>query len=268
MKALFTTLGVLAGLAAITNGQDTPASETRVEPAVPVAEPVEPEPAPPDPGGAGPESAAPSEEIIADDGPSPEKSIAPVAPPDSPAPDREREPRQPAPAAPAESSSEAAAPPVLPPSKDGKPLDWEKNIVRVSILDDMRPITIPVEGAEAMGKAADSKLPRVVSPYAPKALSPVPEGWQLYTDTSVPVRIHRVKFKDGRTLDIGVFPPALMPANPDATTVVLPQSAGNLLGAIGSAREAQSQSKAKIESLLEAINRQLPPLDPESPPMP
>jgi hypothetical protein len=160
------------------------------------------------------------------------------------------------------SKTDAAAPP------ESKALEWEKNIVRVSVFDDTRSIALPVEGKEAMSGAGDSKLPKVVSPYPPKPLSPVPEGWQLRTDTSVPVRVHRVKFKDGRTLDIGVFPPALMPANPDATTVVLPQSAGNLSGAIRSARQDQAASRAKLEALLEAISLQLPASAAEAPPVP
>lgn len=261
MKSLFAAFAALVVFAVSGNGQDAPEPEPRVEPAIPVPDTGVPETNPPaDTTDGEPPADRPAPHL--DVGvPAEEDPIPPVAPPETPEPPPAKDGKQTAPA-------ETVNPSAAPPAREGKPLEWEQNIVRVSILDDMRPVTIPVEGEEALGKAADSKLPRVVSPYPPKALSPVPEGWQLYTDTNVPVRIHRVKFKDGRTLDIGVFPPALLPANPDATTVVLPQSAGNLLGAITSAREAQSESKAKIEALLEAMDRQLPPLDPESTPMP
>ena len=259
MKFHFAAIASLAILAESGKAQDKPESETRIEPAIPVPEANAPGTNPSPDGGSAESVAEPTPDLDVGT-PSREEPILPVTPPETPEPE----------AAPEQDGKQAApeTPPPTAPAKEGKPLDWEQNIVRVSILDDMRPVTIPVEGEEALGKTADSKLPRVISPYPPKALSPVPEGWQLFTDTGVPVRIHRVKFKDGRTLDIGVFPPALMPANPDATTVVLPQSAGNLLGAITSAREAQSESKAKIEALLEAMNRQLPPPGPESIPMP
>ena len=267
MKSFLAALAALTSLAVLTNGQDAPAPETRIEPAVPVPEAKGPETNPPDDMQPDGEDAAGTEVEREVGSPARENPILPVPLPETPEPDPEQDVGQPV--SPTPHAAKPPAPPATPPANEGKPLDWEQNIVRVSILDDMRPVTIPVEGEEALGRAAaDSKLPRVVSPFPPKALSPIPEGWQLYTDTRVPVRIHRVKFKDGRTLDIGVFPPALMPANPDATTLVLPQSAGNLLGAITSAREAQTESKAKIEALLEAMNRQLPPLDSESTPMP
>lgn len=281
MKVLFTALLGIISLATATPGnaqqqeQESPAPEPRVEPAIPVPESETPEseiPAAPSTGTdvgvepvEGPESTV-TEDVgaPAEAEPIPEASEPEM--PETPIPNKKEVPSEKAGSVP---NAAAAAPPTAAPSKTGKPLDWEQNIVRVSILDDMRPITVPVEGKEAMGQpAVDSKLPRVISPYPPKALSPVPDGWQLYTDTTVPVRLHRVKFKDGRTLDIGVFPPALMPANPEATTLVLPQSAGNLLGAITAARESQSKSKATLEALIEAMNRQLPAAGPQSTPVP
>lgn len=231
-----------------------PGPDVRVAPAIPVPEPQAPEPDSP----SGPPvetEASPGVEAVSPPAPDAREDVgaptAPVAGPETTTGNRkEKDEGKP-------SDAPASPPAVQVPA--GKPLDWEQNIVRVSILDDMRPVSLPVEGKEAMDRPADeTKVPRIVSPYPPKALSPVPDGWQLFTDTNVPTRIHRVKLKDGRTIDIGVFPPALMPANPEAATLVLPKSAGNPMAALSAARRSQEESRAKIEMLLDALNRQLP----------
>lgn len=262
---LFLLSGFVLAVAQPTGAQSGPPPETvpRIAPAIPVPEPGSPPeiaPATPDAPMEKPDSpaveAVPAPDARDDVG-APAGKSGPISEPaatagPSPAPGKDG-PRQP----------DLPANPI----PSGKPLEWEQNIVRVSILDDMRPISIPVEGKEAMDRPArGGNVPTIVSPYPPKALSPVPEGWQLFTDTTVPTRIHRVKLKDGRTIDIGVFPPALMPANPEAATLVLPKSAGNPLDSISAARRSQEDSRAKIEMLLDALNRQLPA--PESEPVP
>lgn len=151
---------------------------------------------------------------------------------------------------------------------NGKEPEWERNILSVTILDDGRPVALPVEGKEAIGRTSVGSLPKAVSPYPPKALSPIPEGWRLATDPAVSARAHKVTLKNGRTVNIDVYPPALFPASPDATTFVLPREGGHLLEAIAEARKAQSASRAKIEALLETLNRQLPVPGPEPAPIP
>lgn len=146
--------------------------------------------------------------------------------------------------------------------------DWEKGISRVSVLDGNLPIAIAVgDAAAAKSAVASGKAPHVFSPYPVKPLLPVPDGWKLGADRSVPATLQRVKLADGRVLEIAVTPPVLQAADPNAIAIALLASPASPVQALGMARKAQAESAAALRALAEALAAQLPmPAESATPP--
>ena len=166
-------------------------------------------------------------------------------------------------------NSAAPANPVPAPGIAAPKLDvpaWEQGITRVTVLDGNLPIAVPVGDANAAKSAlASGKVPRVFSPYPAKALLPVPDGWMLAADPSVPAALQRVTLAGGRVLEMAVSPPVLQPANPRAISITLPTTAESLVEALGSARRTQAKSAASLRALADALAERLPEPAPEVP---
>jgi hypothetical protein len=163
----------------------------------------------------------------------------------------------------------AADPGTAPATADHAPT-WESGIATAAVIDNGPAVAVPVEKADPDSSAASQgALPRLFSPYPVKLLSRVPDGWRLAADPEVPARRHKVTLSNGKVLEIGVTPPVLQPCREGATVIRLPDGGIPAPTALlAEVRRHQAESRDRLQSILEVLQQQLPPVPaaPATPP--
>lgn len=141
--------------------------------------------------------------------------------------------------------------------------------MRVTLVDGTRRVAVPLQKPGQTPASGKSALPVVTSPYPPKPLAELPAGWKLGIDQMATPMPYQVKLSDGRTLEVEVVPPCLVPDSLGKATVFQIERGGNSAeSTLSAARNAHSESRAKVQDLLTKLEATIPPPPAPAPPSP